>query len=540
MDGRQSKRRKGSKAPRKPSLSRASIEEVEEPVQAAPVEKAHRSRKLNRRRDAHPLVASPSPEAEGSRAASSSRSPTEAAAGKRSYGKDHATPLRKLSKKRKANIEAATTSSKQLSLAEETEVDRAVPVHADSVDLLQSISKAQIDALEQENARLQKEVASKDGALEKQRQTISYIYGQCTCTVCMELAWRPHVLSPCGHVFCARCLVAWFTKPTSTESPVPPDHPNRLQVERTRTLNRVKACPQCREKVTVAPIEVWLVKSMVDHIDKSMREGQGNDEHLVQGNESLAGLSASEHKEATGGNLPASPAIWKDIFNPLSQSPGAMFDEEDRVFRCTLCASEVVNGQCTNPSCQTMYDALYYPGDSDSMLDDDYSVDSEDFLEDDDLAFIDDEGIDGYPIDDGPIVIDDNSDDDEDGRRDSDQGDFDSVIFASGSEQGAIVISSESSDGEDDVDVDSVHGLQQGDEDEDLQEEVRSDDEDGLQEVDEDEALQYDEDEVQEIDAEDGLQYDDEDNVHLVDEDHEDRETDISTSEGGGASDSDY
>jgi hypothetical protein len=531
MDGRQSKRRKGSKGPRKPSQSRASIEEVEDPIQAVPLERTHRSKKLIRHQDAHSPVASPSPEAEGSRAASSSRSPTETTTGKRNYGKDHATPLRKHSKKRKASAEAATMSSKELSLADETEVDRAVSLQANDAALLQSTSRAHIEALEQENARLQKELASKDGALEKQRQTISYVYGQCTCTVCMELAWRPHVLSPCGHVFCARCLVAWFTKPTSTESTLPAEHPNRQEIERTRTLNRVKACPQCREKVTVAPIEVWVVKGLVDHIDKSMRDGQGNDDHLVQGHESLAGLSVPELKEAKGGNLPASPAIWKDIFSLQSQAVGPMYDEEDRVFRCTMCASEVVNGQCTNPGCQTLYDILDFGDDSDSMLDDDYSVGSEDFPEDDDLAFIDDEGIDG------PIVIDDNSDDSEDGQH-SEHGD--SVIFASGSEQGAIVISSESSDDDEDYDEDSVHEVQQAEDEEDIGEEVRSDDEDDLQEVDEDEALQYDEDEVQEVeDDEDGLQYDDEDDVQLVDEYKEDQEIELSASEAG-ATDSDY
>lgn len=70
----------------------------------------------------------------------------------------------------------------------------------------------ELDASRKEVALLQQQLTSSQGMISSQRDTLSYIYGQCHCTICMELAWRPQALSPCGHVFCARCLVAWFEK----------------------------------------------------------------------------------------------------------------------------------------------------------------------------------------------------------------------------------------------------------------------------------------------------------------------------------------
>ena len=94
--------------------------------------------------------------------------------------------------------------AKDVDTIQAVSLDVTVPAKEDSM--------AQVASLREENARLQKEIAAKDGALATQRDTISFFYGQCTCTICLELVWRPQVLSPCGHVFCAHCLIAWFSK----------------------------------------------------------------------------------------------------------------------------------------------------------------------------------------------------------------------------------------------------------------------------------------------------------------------------------------
>lgn len=146
-----------------------------------------------------------------------------------------------------------------------------------------------------------------------------------------------------------------------------------------------------------------MVKGLVDRIDTSMRMGQGNDEHLTRGEESFAGLTASALQEAKGGNLPASSAIWKDIF-AQDRRDEPMFDEEDRVYRCTFCANEVVNGACTNGQCGMLYNIDSLDGFSDDgLLDEDYSlgsVDDYDDVDEDDIGFIDD----------GPITVEDSTD----------------------------------------------------------------------------------------------------------------------------------
>ena len=41
--------------------------------------------------------------------------------------------------------------------------------------------------------RLKKELTHKNQLIEKQSCTISHIYQECTCTICLELVWRPYM-----------------------------------------------------------------------------------------------------------------------------------------------------------------------------------------------------------------------------------------------------------------------------------------------------------------------------------------------------------
>jgi hypothetical protein len=119
-------------------------------------------------------------------------------------------------KKRKASEMRSRSQSDEAALdshVENSQISQEVGIEKTiEEDVENNSAAAQIKALQVENARLELEIALKDDVVNVQRETIAYFYGQCTCTICMELVWRPHVLSPCGHVFCAHCLVAWFTK----------------------------------------------------------------------------------------------------------------------------------------------------------------------------------------------------------------------------------------------------------------------------------------------------------------------------------------
>lgn len=137
-----------------------------------------------------------------------------------------------------------------------------------------------------------------------------------------------------------------------------------------------------------------------------MAKGEGNEEHLVQGLGAEAGMSAEQRRKARGEDLPASNALWGDIFDTRPAAQSIIFDAEDGVDRCPLCASEVVHGTCT--SCGSRYsDADNY---TDSDFDDEiYDIEGltegeEDDWDDEDNSFIDD----------GPLEQDVEDDDDDD------------------------------------------------------------------------------------------------------------------------------
>lgn len=211
---RRSRRRKGSSRSSKrypqPLNSRTSVDHIEEATQPySRLQKIKGSRMHLRHQEANPLS---SPEAGSSKTARISRSPSASVIKEKNQADDveEAKSSRRHSKKRRMHSLAAEEAEQSNSV--ENVISTTKGSRSERSSSTSSDTRARLQALEEENARLQKEVISKNGLLEKQRETISYIYGQCSCTVCMELVWRPHVLSPCGHVFCARCLIAWFTK----------------------------------------------------------------------------------------------------------------------------------------------------------------------------------------------------------------------------------------------------------------------------------------------------------------------------------------
>ncbi|CEH16983.1 E3 UBIQUITIN-PROTEIN LIGASE TRIM71 [Ceraceosorus bombacis] len=77
--------------------------------------------------------------------------------------------------------------------------------HATSLGVHRGTTELQLSLV-----RAEKEIESKNKFIEASRSIIENIHSMCTCTICLDLAWRPHVLTPCGHTFCARCLVGWF------------------------------------------------------------------------------------------------------------------------------------------------------------------------------------------------------------------------------------------------------------------------------------------------------------------------------------------
>ncbi|KAN0059651.1 E3 ubiquitin ligase [Thecaphora frezii] len=208
--------------------------------------------------------------------------------------------------------------------------------------------------LQQQIEFLKKELATKNELITSQRSTISHIYHQCTCTICLELVWRPFILAPCGHTFCVVCLKSWFTKPLEKEGDLPGhlnDEERQREVQR-RTLKRKKTCPACRTELACAPVEIWLVKGMLEKLESSAKvvgaSGSGFTDEA---------LTSLEIAKARGDDLPSGTKLWEDIFDGRGPRR-VLYDEGDGVRRCGECASEIWDGMCSNPACGMEYSDL--------------------------------------------------------------------------------------------------------------------------------------------------------------------------------------
>ncbi|PWN31181.1 uncharacterized protein FA14DRAFT_184987 [Meira miltonrushii] len=172
--------------------------------------------------------------------------------------------------------------------------------------------------------------------------------------------------------------------------------------------------PHYRIRVQARPAEVWMIKGLVDKLDESIRSGQGNDKDTDISNSSSS--TDAEAKEARGENLKAASylyrVLWDTIFlhnDKPFQHP--IFDEDDRVHRYGLRASEIVNRACTSPYCAIEYsenELDEYDDEDDSEFDihdmiygGEFGVSEDEDWEDEDNDFIDD----------GPVEINDDSED---------------------------------------------------------------------------------------------------------------------------------
>lgn len=213
-----------------------------------------------------------------------------------------------------------------------------------------------IRQLELQLAEAKKQAQQSANVASAQSTVLLEMHSLCICHICLEPSFRPCVLAPCGHVFCIHCLRTWFTKLMPDEAPVPSSwsRDEIEQYERARTLKRAKLCPSCRTELACPPVEVYLVRDMLEKVDHALELSKSIqlDAHL--GESSTAMLSDDDKARLKGQDLPKGDKLWADIFDPDGPRR-VIYDQMDGVLRCGKCACEIVEGVCDNIECAIDY-----------------------------------------------------------------------------------------------------------------------------------------------------------------------------------------
>ena len=132
-------------------------------------------------------------------------------------------------------------------------------------------------------------------------------------------------LSPCGHVFCAGCLVTWFSVAQEVNE-------DPYDERRQGLIRRKKMCPSCRAQINTPPVELWALKDVLAAI------------------RNYKGVSISTTSEIK-------QSLWDGLFNPTTFYH-VIRDQDDGVLRCGICSSEILDGQCTGNDCGIVYENL--------------------------------------------------------------------------------------------------------------------------------------------------------------------------------------
>ncbi|KAJ9474356.1 RING-type domain-containing protein [Pseudozyma hubeiensis] len=258
-------------------------------------------------------------------------------------------------KRRRASSDSSQAESQPSSSSFTTAIE-VEPARNNATDT--ASLQLRIRQLEIQLAESKRQAEQSATVVSAQNTVFQEIHGLCVCHICLEPSFRPCVLAPCGHVFCIHCLRSWFTRRADGEA-TPPESWSREEVERyerARTLKRKKLCPSCRTELACPPVEVYLIKDMLEKVDHGLELSRNArvDEQVAES--SLAILSVGDKARLKGEDLPKGAKLWEDIFD--QDGPRRIiFDEVDGVPRCGSCGSEIFDGACSNPSCGIEYDS---------------------------------------------------------------------------------------------------------------------------------------------------------------------------------------
>ncbi|KAJ7782855.1 hypothetical protein B0H16DRAFT_1494637 [Mycena metata] len=175
-----------------------------------------------------------------------------------------------------------------------TPKDQLKQVQQELRSLKQKYSKLQ--TVEEELERARQEISGLKDASKRGEVVIdaSKFEDHICCEICTVTMWTPYILSGCGHTYCSKCLVEWFSTCLAQHMTAHPGwRPPNGQPLYHRLDPRIRAhpyiaalathqgpqpefsCPTCRAVVTTKPMEDYSLKAIIHALATRCRRRKG-------------------------------------------------------------------------------------------------------------------------------------------------------------------------------------------------------------------------------------------------------------------------
>ncbi|KAG8991103.1 hypothetical protein FRB90_001463 [Tulasnella sp. 427] len=173
------------------------------------------------------------------------------------------------------------------------------------------------------------------------------------CQICAGVMHKPYALSPCGHVSCLTCLQEWFQSQREEDDD-----------DFGSTRNR-KTCPHCRAKIRSRPVQVFVIKAVVEALG-------------IEPEEEPASLPGAQPVASTSA---VSDDPWHGIFATTDEQDDEddegeeyyVGHDDDDLEVCEACGSDFdLDGYCVG--CGAPADFMYSDEDDDGEDDEDDPV----------------------------------------------------------------------------------------------------------------------------------------------------------------------
>ncbi|KAJ7668449.1 hypothetical protein DFH06DRAFT_1181719 [Mycena polygramma] len=209
------------------------------------------------------------------------------------------------SPKRKKHVAPEPELIEIFSSDEETQPRKPSPkeqlkqLQLDIRNLKQRCSK--LDTVEGELERARKEIGELKQTSKASGKVVldtTQLEDHINCEICTTVLWTPYILSGCGHTFCMKCLVEWFSRTLATHMTANPGwrsnqpayhllnprlraHPYIAAMAAQQGPQPEFSCPTCRMVVTTKPIEDYSLKAFIHTVATSAGETSPKKDPLV-------------------------------------------------------------------------------------------------------------------------------------------------------------------------------------------------------------------------------------------------------------------